>query len=150
MIAIPEVGTVLGRFESTLERARVWRVDWSVGLDVLEYQDPEVAWRAGHSDIPIPPGALVFFSFLPDDSWTERAGIRFDRSLAVRRRIRIHHQLHVGDTVRGRPTIAAVDVRHAKQAVIVTTAIATCYELDGEPAVEETVTYATRHPEGGA
>jgi|GEM_PF-3767405 len=145
-MTLPTVGTVLGEFEAVLDRDRVWRVDWAVGLDAPEYQDPELARGLGHPDIPIPPGALVFFSFLADDSWLALAGIRFDRSLAVRRRIRNHRMLHVGDVVKGRSIIESVDVRDSKQAKIVTTTIATEYLVEGAVAVEEAVTYSTRHP----
>jgi hypothetical protein len=147
MTATPVVGTVLAEFDAVLDRARVWRVDWAVGLDVPEYQDPEVARSAGHPDIPVPPGALVFFSFLPDDSWLERAGICFDRSLAVRRQIRNHRQLYVGDVVHGVSLIDTVEVRSSTKATIVTTVIATRYSVDGELAAEESVTYSTHHPE---
>jgi hypothetical protein len=144
--APPEVGTVLGEFEAVLDRDRVWRVDWAVGLDLPEYQDPEVARAAGYPDIPVPPGSLVFFSFL-DDRWLELAGIRFDRSLAVRRTVANHRPLFVGDTVRGRAVIDEVEVRRSASATVVRTLIRTSYEVDGKLAVEETVTYSTRHPE---
>jgi hypothetical protein len=144
--AVPEVGTVLGEFEEVLDRERVWRVDWAVGLDVPEYQDPEVARRAGYPDIPVPPGSLVFFSFL-DERWLELAGIRFDRSLAVRRTVANHQMLFVGDTVRGRSVIDEVEVRTTSSARVVKTLIRTRYEVEGALAVEETVTYSTRHPE---
>jgi hypothetical protein len=143
---VPEAGTVLGEFEAVLDRGRVWRVDWAVGLDVPEYQDPEVARAAGYPDIPVPPGSLVFFSFI-DDRWLDLAGIRFDRSLAVRRTISNHRTLFVGDTVRGRSVIDEVDVRSSTSATVVRTRIRTQYEVDGDLAVEETVTYSTRHPE---
>jgi acyl dehydratase len=149
MTVIPVEGTVLGEFESTLDRPRAWRVDWAVGLDQPEHLDPEVARSCGYPDIPLPVGALVFFSFLADDSWLDEAGIRFDRSLAVRRRLRYHQVVHVGDVVRGRTTIDEVQVRPARHAQVVTTTIATTYEVDGVLAVEEHVTYSTRHPEEG-
>jgi hypothetical protein len=146
MSAHPEVGTVLGEFDAVLDRARVWRVDWAVGLDLPEYQDPEVARALGYPDIPVPPGSLVFFSFL-DDGWLELAGIRFDRSLAVRRTVVNHRQLFVGDTVHGRSVIEEVDVRRASAATVVKTLIRTTYAVDDTPGVEESVTYSTRHPE---
>jgi hypothetical protein len=145
MILVPEVGTVLGTFDAPLERARVWRVDWSVGLDRPEYQDPEVAREAGHPDIPVPPGALLFFSFLDGDAWLERAGIRYDRSLAVRRRLVLHRTLHVGDSVSGAPTITAVERRERERGTSVFVTISTSYESGGSVAAEEHVTYMTRH-----
>jgi hypothetical protein len=143
---VPMEGTVLGHFEATLDRGRAWRVDWAVGLDQPEHLDPEVARSCGYPDIPLPTGALVFFSFLEDESWLDAAGIRFDRSLAVRRRLRCHRVVHVGDVVRGRTTIDEVQVRDTARAQVVTTTIATTYEVDGQVAVEECVTYSTRHP----
>lgn len=144
--ATPVAGTVLGEFEAILDRSRTWRVDWSVGLDVPEYQDPEVARSLGHPDIPIPVGALVFFSFLPDDRWLALAGIDFGRSLAVRRRIRLHRLLHVGDRISGTALIEHVEVREGRSGTVVVTSIATTYLVDGDPAVEELVVYSTRHP----
>lgn len=145
MTVVPEVGTVLGRFDAPLERARVWRVDWSVGLDRPEYQDPEVAREAGYPDIPVPPGALLFFSFLDDDSWLARAGVRFDRSLAVQRRLVLHRPLHVGESVSGAPTITAVERRQRDWGTAVFVTISTSYESGGSVAAEEHVTYMTRH-----
>ena len=146
MIVVPEVGTTLGRFEARLERSRTWRVDWSVGLDVPEYQDPEVARSEGMPNIPVPPGALVFLSFLDDDSWLGTTGVRYDRSLATRRRIVLHEQLYVGDVVTGEPTISAVEVRDRERSSSVSVTISTAYERGGAVAVEEHVTYMTRHP----
>jgi len=140
----PLVGTVLGEFQVCLERALTWRVDWTVGLDVPEYLDPEVARSMGHPDIPVPPGALVFFAFLPDQSWLERAGIAYDRSLAVRRRIINHVPLHVGDVVSGRSLIGEVTEKRSGTARIVKTRIDTTYRLHGELAAEEFVTYSTK------
>jgi hypothetical protein len=147
---IPAAGTVLGEFDAVLDRALVWRVDWSVGLDVPEYQDPEVARCGGHRDIVVPPGSLVFFSFIGSDDWLAAAGIRFDRSLAVRRSVHIARQLHVGDRVHGRSIVSDVDVRSTPTATVVKTAITTTYDVDGETAVVETVAYSTRHPEGAS
>jgi hydroxyacyl-ACP dehydratase HTD2-like protein with hotdog domain len=99
-------------------------------------------------DIPIPPGSLIFFSFLEDDSWFDRTGVRFDRSLAVRRQVRIHRPLYVGDQVSGSPTITAVECKEKETSVMVFVTIGTVYESEGEAAVEELVTYMTRHPRG--
>ena len=146
MTVVPEAGSVLGEFEAEIERARTWRVDWAVGLDVPEYQDPEVARSMGHPDILVPPGSLVFFSFLPDTSWLDVAGIRFDRSLAVRRRIISHRQLYVGEVVAGRVVIDTVDVKTTARSIVVATTIATTYRVSDEAVAEEYVTYSTRHP----
>jgi hypothetical protein len=146
MNLIPEVGTVLGEFDAALTRARVWRVDWAVGLDTVEYQDPEVAREAGMPDIPVPPGALVFFSFLQDESWLKLTGVSYDRSLAVRRKLQMHRPLYVGDTVRGTPTISDVVVKARDDASLVFVTISTDYECDGTVAVAEHVTYMTRNP----
>jgi hypothetical protein len=144
--AIPEVGTVLGTFDAPLTRARVWRVDWSVGLDTMEYQDPEVAREAGMPDIPVPPGSLVFFSFLDDMTWLEKTGVSFDKSLAVQRRLEMHRPLYVGDVVRGAPTISTVDVKEKGDKSLVFVTVTTDYQCDGATALVEHVTYMTRHP----
>ncbi|HYH50265.1 MAG TPA: MaoC family dehydratase N-terminal domain-containing protein, partial [Acidimicrobiia bacterium] len=144
MTTIPQVGTVLGKFDAPLTRARVWRVDWSVGLDTVEYQDPEVAREAGMPDIAVPPGSLVFFSFLDDDSWLEASGVSYERSLAVRRQVQLHRQLYVGDVVRGTPTVSAVEVKERGDNSLVFVTISTDYECDGSVAVAEHVTYMTR------
>jgi hypothetical protein len=142
---IPEVGTVLGAFDAPLTRERVWRVDWSVGLDTVEYQDPEVAREAGMPDIAVPPGALVFFSFLDDTSWLDKTGVAFDKSLAVQRRLELHRPLYVGDVVRGAPTVSKVDVKDRGDSSLVFVTITTGYECDGTLALVEHVTYMTRH-----
>jgi hypothetical protein len=146
MTVIPEVGTVLGEFDAPLTRARVWRVDWSVGLDTVEYQDPEVARESGLPDIPVPPGALVFFSFLDDTSWLGKTGVTFDRSLAVRRRLEMRRPLYVGDVVRGTPTISDVVVKDRPDQALVFVTITTDYQCDGAVALVEHVTYMTRNP----
>lgn len=147
---VPAVGTVLGRFDDVVDRARVWRVDWSCGLDVVEYQDPEVARAGGAPHIFVPPGALVFFSFLAGDAWLGAAGVAFDRSLAVGRRIRFHQPLHVGDPVTGEPTVTSVVTRDRGDSSTVLVTISTHYESGGAVAVEEDVTYLTRHDTGEA
>lgn len=148
MITVPNVGTFVGSFEEVLERSRVWRVDWCAGLDVPEYQDPEVAREAGMPDIPVPPGSLIFFSFLDDDQWLERTGICYERSLAIRRRIVMHKPLFVGDTVSGIARITDVECRERGDTLSVRVTIGTNYESGGELAVEEYVTYQTRNGRG--
>jgi hypothetical protein len=147
-VVVPEEGTVLGEFEACLERAMTWRVDWTLGLDVPEYLDPEVARSMGHPDIPVPPGSLVFFAFLGDQSWLGPAGIAYDRSLAVRRKIINHLPLHVGDVITGRTTIGDVTEKRSDTATIVKTRIDTTYCLHGRLAAEESVTYSTKHDLG--
>ena len=149
MTAVPAVGTVLGHFDTVLDRARVWRVDWTVGLDVPEYQDPEVAREAGMPGLPVPPGALIFVSFLEDDRWLDLSGVRFDRSLATRRRLVLHRPLHVGDPVQGTPTVTSVETRTKGTAELVYVTISTTYVSDGSPVAEEHVTYVTRHDRDG-
>jgi hypothetical protein len=144
--SIPEVGTVLGTFDAPLTRGRVWRVDWSVGLDTVEYQDPEVAREAGMPDIAVPPGSLVFFSFLDDMTWLEKTGVSFDKSLAVQRRLEMRRPLYVGDVVRGAPTISKVDVKDKGNTSLVFVTVTTDYQCDGGSALIEHVTYMTRHP----
>jgi hypothetical protein len=137
--------TVVGSFDVVLRRETVWPVDWAVGLDVPEYQDPDVARAGGSPDIPVPPGALVFFSFLPDDHWMDLAGVRFDRSLAARRRVRMHRPLFVGDRVTGEAVISETTDKTSRDGTTSRwVTIATTYRRDGEACVEEHVTYVTR------
>jgi hypothetical protein len=139
------VGTVLGEFETVLDRSSVWRVDWAVGLDQPEYQDPDVAQAYGMPNLPVPPGGLVFFTFLEGLDWAERIGLSFDRSLATRRRLRLHRPLYVGDHIRGSSTVTDVATRAGRgggEMEFVT--ITTVYRRNDETVLEEAVTYATR------
>ncbi len=145
MTSTPEPGTVLGRFDKVVERDAVWPVDWAVGLDEPEYQDPDVASSAGSPGIPVPPGALVFFSFLDDFGWMDVAGVVFERSLATRRRVRQRKPVHVGDRLEGEPSITEVTEREGRDGIPMRfVTISTVYRRDDEPVVEEEVTYATR------
>jgi hypothetical protein len=133
MSAEPEVGLVLGTIDAVIPAELVTGLDEVFGAG------------SGGPRTTVPPGAFVFFAFLPDLSWMADAGITFERSLAVRRRLRLLEDIRVGDRLQGRAVITEVsEDRGGRPRRFVT--IGTHYERDGRLVLEEAVTYVTRIP----
>lgn len=127
----PVPGMVLGTFDTTIPDDFTTRLDAVLGAGDARADRPTV-----------PPGAFVFFSFLPDMSWMEKTGVAFDRSLAIRRKLRVHDDVRTGDRLVGRSVVAEVNSdRRGKARRFVT--IATDYQRDGHLVLEEAVTYLT-------
>lgn len=129
MSAALPVGTVLGTFEQTLP------LDFTRRLDAI-------LTGAETERSTVPPGAFVFFAFLPDLSWMDRTGVDFARSLAVRRQVRILSPVRPGDRLSGRTIVTGVEAdRRGRSRRFVT--IGTDYAREGQVVVEESVTYLT-------
>ena len=123
------VGTVIGTFDKTLPPDFTRRLD-----AILTGAETERG--------TVPPGAFVFFAFLPDLSWMDRTGVDFARSLAVRRQVRVLSPVRPGDRLSGRSVVTGVEVdRRGRPRRFVT--IGTDYVRDSEVVVEESVTYLT-------
>lgn len=140
-----DVGSVLATFEATVGRDLVWPVDWTVGLDLPEYQDPDVAIATGWANIVVPAGAFVFFRFLDDDGWLQRIGGSYSRSLAARRELTLHETIHVGDHISGEVVVAEQwesESRSGQPQRWVT--LHTTYRRGEHVCLEEAVTYVTR------
>jgi hypothetical protein len=127
----PVTGTVLGTFDAEIPR------EFVAGLDEILGSTAPLTSHA-----PIPPGAFVFFTFLPDMSWMDKTGVSFERSLAVRRRLRVHQDIYAGDQLVGRSVISEVSHdRRGRARRFVT--ISTDYHRGSQLALEESVTYLT-------
>lgn len=127
----PVPGTVLGTFDAEIPR------EFVAGLDEILGSTAPLTSHA-----PIPPGAFVFFTFLPDMSWMDKTGVSFERSLAVRRQLRVHQDIYAGDQLVGRSVISEVSHdRRGRPRRFVT--ISTDYHRGSQLALEESVTYLT-------
>lgn len=143
------VGDLVGEFVATIEREHVWPVDWCAYLDEIVYQDPVVAQLEGFDGIPVPPGGLIFLSFL-DEGWMQRVGVDPRRSMASSRRADYHAVIHVGDTVEGCARVAErfEKRRKADGQLLEFVVIETEYWVEGERAMTERVTYVTEAESG--
>lgn len=139
-----EVGDLVGSFSFIVDRADVWPVDWGAYLDDPVYQDPIVAEAEGHSAIPVPIGALIFFSHI-DSDWKTIAGIDYRRSLAAERVCEFLAPIYVGDTVTGETVVAEkfTKTRSSDGARLDFVRLETEYRKDGKAALRERVLYVT-------